>query len=89
MIESNYPGVLLKGYPFNANQAKLLDYQLKGINLAIYFHNKDAGYESSISDILNYYEKTGNLLKWEIKDTLEDTMVRLGETIHTQIKLNN
>lgn len=82
------PGVLLKGYPFNPNQALLLDQKLRGVNLAIFFHNKDNKYEASIQDILNYYDKTGALLKWQVKDSLEDTMVKLKETITSQIKLN-
>lgn len=88
LFQIRNPGVLLKGYPFNPNQALLLDQKLRGVNLAIFFHNKDSQYESSIQDILNYYDKTGSLLKWEVKDTLEDTMLKLKDTITSQIKLN-
>ena len=67
----------------------LLDQQLRGINLVIYFHNKESGsYENSIKEILDYYDKTGALLKWELKDTLEETMLRLESVVATQIKLN-
>jgi adenylate kinase family enzyme len=51
-------GYLLRGFPFNANQALLLDRYLNGVNLAIHLKTpgESADYTASIQPLLNYYE---------------------------------
>jgi hypothetical protein len=51
-------GYLIKGFPFNTNQALLLDRYLNGVNLALHLKSKDesSDYTSSIESLLGYYE---------------------------------
>jgi len=39
--EEPYQGFFLDGFPFNTQQALLLDRHIKGINLAIYFRDEE------------------------------------------------
>lgn len=51
-------GYLLRGFPFNTNQALQLDRYLNGVNLAIYLKdttNPNEEYRQSIAPLLNYY----------------------------------
>lgn len=52
-------GYILRGFPFNAQQALLLDRYLNGVNLAIHIKSasESAEYSSSIQPLLNYYDE--------------------------------
>ena len=52
-------GFLLKGFPFNTNQALLLDRYLNGVNLAVHLKcgEESGDYLSSIQSLLGYYEE--------------------------------
>jgi adenylate kinase family enzyme len=52
-------GYILRGFPFNTQQALLLDRYLNGVNLAIHLRSPadSTDYESSIKPLLNYYDE--------------------------------
>ena len=52
-------GYILRGFPFNTNQALLLDRYLNGVNLAIHLRSPadSADYSGSIKHLLNYYDE--------------------------------
>lgn len=52
-------GYVLNGFPFNTNQALLLDKYLNGVNLAIYCKSaKDSeDFSSSVKPLLDYYNE--------------------------------
>jgi hypothetical protein len=39
-LEGEFGGYLVKGFPFNTNQALMFDRYLNGVNLAIYLKGK-------------------------------------------------
>ncbi len=52
-------GFIVRGFPFNTNQALLLDRYLNGVNLAIYLKNPSdaADYATSVRPLLDYYDE--------------------------------
>lgn len=58
-----FNGAIVYGFPFNSNQALLLDRFLGGVNLAI--HLKGSGEIGDYVPLLNYYEERGSLLEIE------------------------
>jgi adenylate kinase family enzyme len=52
-------GYILRGFPFNTQQALLLDRYLNGVNLAIHLTTPadPADYSASIKPLLNYYNE--------------------------------
>ena len=60
-------GVLVYGFPFNTNQALLLDRYLNGVNLALHL---TSGQSSADYDpLLKYYDERGVLLEVENQAT--------------------
>ena len=52
-------GFIVRGFPFNTNQALLLDRYLNGVNLAIHLKNPSdaADYATSVRPLLDYYDE--------------------------------
>jgi adenylate kinase family enzyme len=61
---STFGGFIVKGFPFNTNQALLLDRYINGVNLAIHLTEPNcAQNDESINNLLNYYDARGTLLR--------------------------
>ncbi len=58
-----YGGYIVKGFPFNTNQALLLDRYINGVNLAIHVRAENEQTDDSINNLLNYYDQRGTLLR--------------------------
>ncbi len=58
-----FSGYLIKGFPFNANQALLFDKYLNGVNLALHVRAENEPVDESINNLLNYYDQRGTLLR--------------------------
>lgn len=60
---AKFSGYLIKGFPFNANQALLFDKYLNGVNLALHVRAENEPVDESINNLLNYYDQRGTLLR--------------------------
>lgn len=58
-----FGGYIVKGFPFNTNQALLLDRYINGVNLAIHVKAENEQVDESINSLLNYYDSRGTLLR--------------------------
>lgn len=56
--DSKQIGYILKGFPFNVNQALQLDRYLNGVNLALHLKTGEESedYLNSIQSLLKYYD---------------------------------
>ena len=59
----SHGGYIVKGFPFNTNQALLLDRYINGVNLAIHIRAENEQTDDSINSLLNYYDERGTLLR--------------------------
>lgn len=58
-----FGGYVVKGFPFNTNQALLLDRYINGVNLALHIRDQNEPADESINNLLNYYDQRGTLLR--------------------------
>lgn len=58
-----FGGYIMKGFPFNTNQALLLDNYVNGVNLALHIRAENESTDDSINNLLNYYDQRGTLLR--------------------------
>ena len=61
-------GSIVYGFPFNSNQALILDRFLGGVNLAVHIRHGEPS--SDISPLLKYYDERGSLLEIDYKEDI-------------------
>lgn len=95
---ANSEGYLVQGFPFNTNQALLLDRYLNGVNLCLHIKYSGARDQSSESTeqnaeyepLLKYYAKRGSLLELEVSDKLNREAIEdIQKTISQSFKYSS
>lgn len=66
--DTGYNGVVVNGFPFSSSQALLLDYYLKGVNLAVHLRGGDG--VQDFSSLLSYYRDKGSLVEVDYKEKI-------------------
>lgn len=86
---TNFGGLILKGFPFNTNQALLLDRYINGVNLALHIRAENEQEDDSINSLLNYYDQRGTLLRLPfISNPNSEQLEFITREIVTNIKLS-
>lgn len=86
---SSYGGYILKGFPFNTNQALLLDRYINGVNLAIHLTGEDEQVDESINSLLSYYDQRGTLLRLPFINNLNSEQLEfVTREITSNIKMS-
>lgn len=86
---TEFGGFILKGFPFNTNQALLLDRYINGVNLAVHIRAENEQEDDSINNLLNYYDQRGTLVRLPfINNPNAEQLEFITREIVSNIKLN-